>query len=305
MIVAKDKNQRLSSNPVAMKILEECSKQGLSDKDIQKRLIVECGYKWTTDTIGRRRRAVGITKKPEQRGTVDTPGGPFLTNAPHGLSVTEKAIWFRDQFKKTHLYTTIKRQLESDEVSTYLEDFGLLCCQFEDIVISEFMQIDDFLKHRILVNRQLILSRSIAKEIYDLQMWFVQHPKLEDEAKDDKKNRVMQQRILENKHKYLEESNKRYDSLIKERQKIYDSLAATRKDRLDELRGGKETFLELVAKMQHSQDERDSQGRFAELTKIASEDVKTAFRQPVKFPDGQVDPIIMDEHTDFGEDNDE
>jgi len=92
---------------------------------------------------------------------------------------------------------------------------------------------------------------------------------------------------------------------VKERQKIYNSLAATRKDRLDELRGGKETFLELVGILQHSQEDRDRQGRFAELTKLAADDIKDKFRKPVEFPDGSQSPIIMDSETDFGVDDDE
>ena len=303
--MSEAKNKKLSSNPKALKILADCVRQGLTDKKIQQRLAQECGYQWTLDTIGRRRRAMGVTKNAGQPIDTNALDGPILTIPPPGLSDVEKANWFRDQFKKTHLYKTIQRQFEPEEVEMYIEDFGLLCCQFEDIVISEFMQVDDFLKHRILVDRQLILGRALQREIADLQMWFVANPKQEDEDKDTTKFRILQQRQLDDKHRYLKGVNDRYDALVKERQKIYSSLAATRKDRLDELKGGKETFLELVGKLQHSQDERDKQGRFAELTRLSSEDIKSEFRQPIEFPDGSVEPIIMDAETDFGEDDDE
>jgi len=299
------KNQRLSYNPRALKILTECIRYGFTDKEIQQRLIQECGYKWTIDTIARRRRATGVIKKRGQSVDIEILDNPILTTPPHGLSNDGKAQWFRDQFKKTHLYKTIQRQFEPEEVVTYIEDFGLLCCQFEDIVISEFMQIDDFLKHRILIDRQLILCRSIQREIADLQAWFIANPKLDSGDKEATKFRILQQRQLEDKNKSLKFVNDRYDALIKDRQKIYGSLAATRRDRLDELRGGKETFLQLVTQLQHSQDTREREGRFAELTRIASEDVKHEFRKPIKFPDGSVDPIIMDEHTDFEGNHDE
>jgi hypothetical protein len=301
----KIKGKRLSSNPKALKILADCVRQGLSDKKIQQRLAQECGYKWTLDTIGRRRRAMGVVKQYGKQIETDVLDGPILTVPPPGLSDVEKGHWFRDQFKKTHLYKTIKRQFDPEEVDMYIEDFGLLCCQFEDIVISEFMQIDDFLKHRILVDRQLILCRSLQREIADLQMWFVSHPKPEDEDKEATRFRISQQRQLEDKYRHLKAINDRYDALVKERQKIYNSLAATRKDRLDELRGGKETFMELVSRLQYSQDEREKQGRFAELTKLSAEDIKNEFRHPVEFPDGSIDPIIIDSETDFAENNDE
>lgn len=300
-IMSEIKNKRLSSNPKAMQILINCVKQGLADKKIQQRLIQECGYKWTIDTISRRRRAIGVIKKPGQYTNIDVIDNPILTIPPPGLSNTEEANWFRDQFKKTHLYKTIQRQFESEEVTTYIEDFGLLCCQFSDIVTSEFMQIDDFIKHRLLVDQQLIIKRSLQREITDLQTWFTINPKTENEDKDTIKFRVLQQRQLDDKYRYLKSVNDRYDALVKERQKIYAGLAATRKDRLDELKGGKQTFFELVSKLQHSKDERDLQGRFAELTKLAAEDIKTEFRKPIEFPDGSVEPIIMDKATDFGE----
>lgn len=300
-----DSKQKLSSNPKALEILSECVKQGLIDREIQQRLIKECGYKWTIKTIGRRRRSLGIIKKPGQTSDTEILDGPILTISPPGLSEAEKSKWFRDQFKKTHLYQTIKKQFEVEEVNVYIEDFGLLCCQFEDIVITEFMQIDDFLKHRILIDRQLILARSLQKEISDLQVWLVEHPKKEEENKEDIKVRILTQRQLEDRYRYLKNINERYDALVKERQRIYSSLAATRKDRLDELKGGKQTFLELVSKLQNSQIERDRQGQFAELTRIASEEIKEEFRNPVEFPDGSSEPIIMDEHTNFGDEDNE
>lgn len=296
------KGQRLSYNPKALNVLSDCIKQGLSDRKIRQRLVEECGYEWTIDTISRRRRAMGVIKKPGQKIDTDIVDTPMLSTPPHGITDPEKAHWFREGFKKTHLYKTIQRQFEVEEVSVYLEDFGLLCCQFEDIVISEFMQVDDFLKHRLLVDRQLILARSLQRQITDLQTWFVSNPKKENEDKDTIKFRILQQRQLDDRHRYLKNVNDRYDSLVKERQKIYVSLAATRRDRLDELQGGKATFLELIAKLQHSQDERDRQGRFAELTKLAASDIKKEFRKPIEFPDGKIDPIIMDGQTLFDDD---
>lgn len=303
--MSETKSQKLSSNPKALKILAECVKQGMPDKDIQHMLIVECGYKWRLETIGRRRRAMGATKKPGQQPVVDTVDAPMLTVPPHGLSDGQKAIWFRDQFKQSHLYQTIKKQFEKDEVDVYINEFGLLCCQFEDIVVSEFMQIDDFLKHRILINRQLILARMIQREINDLSEWFIMNPKKEDEDKDTIKFRILQQRQMDDKYKQLKVVNDRYDALMKEHQKISSSLAATRKDRLDELKGGKETFLDLVGRLQHSHDERDRQGHLAELTKLAAQDVKDEFRKPKEFPDGSTAPVIMDADTDFGDGADE
>ena len=301
--MATSANRRLSKNSEAMKIIAESSEQGLTDKQIQSRLIRECGYEWSIDTIRRARRKMGNVKIPGQTSSVETVDIPMMSNPPHGLSDNEKVNWFREQFKKTHLYRTIQKQLEPDEVTVYLDDFGLLCCQFEDIVVSEFMQIDDFLKHRILINRQLILGRSLQRSISDLELWFAENPRLEDEDKEKVKFRISQQRELDGKYKLQKEIQDRYDALIKERHKIHKSLAATRQDRLEELRGGQDTFIDLVVKLQHSKEERDRQGKLAELTKMAANDIKKKFREAVEFPDGSIDSIIVDAETDFGDEN--
>lgn len=295
------KTKKLSAHPKAIQIMIDCIKNGLSDSDIQKRLTVECGYKWTIGAINKRRHALAISKNQTTQINAEIVDSPVLGIPRAGLNELEKAAWFRSQFKKTHLFQTIKRQFEPEEVAVYLEDFGLLCCQFEDIVISEFMQIDDFLKHRILVDRQLILARALQRQITDLQTWFIDNPRTEEESKELTKFRMLQQHMLDERYKHLSEANERYDALVRERQKIYISLAATRKDRLDELRGGKETFLDLVAKLQHSHEEREKSGQLAELTKIAAEDVKSKFRCPVEFPDGSIEPILLDSETEFGD----
>lgn len=296
------KNKRLSSNPEALSIITKGIEAKLSNKDIQKELVKKCGYKWTTDTIGRRRRAIVDANKSKPEVVADGIDAPMLTVPPYGLNESETAVWFREQFKNSHLYPTIKRQLEQDEIIVYINDFGLLCCQFADIVVSEFMQIDDFLKHRILVDRQLVLALALQRQIDILGSWFVEHPKKDGENKDTIKFRLMQQRQMDDFYKQLKVVNDRYDTLVKERAKIYSALNATRKDRLDELRGGEETFLDLVSKLQHSQEERDRHGRFAELTKLAAKDVAEDFRKSNEFPDGSISPIIMDANTNFSND---
>jgi len=297
------KFRRLANDPQAIKVFEDGLRQGLTDKQIQNALLDACHYRWNIDTIAKRRRGLGIIKKTGEPANIELSDAPMLGSPRPGMDEFEKAQWFRAQFKKTHLYQTIRQQFESHEVDVYIEDYGNLCYQFEDIVLSEFFQIDDFLKHRILVDRQLILVKSLQQQIADSQEWFRQNPKKEDEDKDFIKYRIMQQRQLEDRYRYLKSANDRYDALVKERQKTYSSLAATRKDRLDELRGGKETFFALVSSLQHSQDERNRQGRYAQLTKLAANDVRNIFRTPQEFPDGTVAPIIMDEKTNFGEEN--
>jgi len=299
----KQKSKKLSSNPIAIKLLKAFAEQGLSDKDIQSKLAEECGYQWTLNTISRRRRALGLIKSSGETTKQDNKDFPMMEKLPYGLSNQQKAKWFRDRLQETNLYSTMKKQLDNSELQIYLEDFGALCCQFSDIVMTEFMQIDDFLKHRILIDRQLILIKSTQQEILDIKQWFIDNPPKDTDDQEKKKFRVLQSRNMSDKYGLIKSTHDRFDSLSKEIHRIYSSLCATRKDRLEELKGGKDSFLDIVASIQHSEEERDRHGKFAELTKISSEDIKKEFRQPVEFPDGEKTPIIMDGNTEFFDDN--
>jgi len=288
-------SQQLPKNPEAIKLLREMADQGFADKKIQDRLEQEFGYKWSLETVRRARRKIGINKNGKEPLINNT--NPTLSVPPPGLTEQEKSEWFRDQFKKNHLFKTLKDQFTKEEINGYLQEYGDLCTQFADIVFSEFFQIDDLIKHRILINRQLTLMKIMQDELTSLAEWIAKNPSDEDESKTIKQERISKFRDLEGARNGLNKASERYDRLVGERNKIYQNLSATRKDRIDELRGGKESFFSLVASLQGSEAFRDQQGKYAELTKLASEDIKNAFRKDIELADGSKEPLIMDEET--------
>ena len=290
--------QKLSNNIPATELLTKLCKEGMPDKQIQDELLHKFNYKWNLETIRRTRRKLGINKKTENKQLVQESikeNTSFFV--PPGLNNTEKAEWFRKQFFKSHLYIVLKSQFTQEEIDVYIQEYGDLSVQFEDIVTSEQFQVDDFLKHRILINRQLILMKSFQEEITELTGWTANNPIKEDEDKDTKQLRIQQYRLLDQKRSDFSKVSERYDKLVAGRDKIYQNLAATRKDRIDELRGGKESFFNLVAILQSSEAERDKQGKYAALTKIASQDIKEHWREPQEFPDGTMEPLILDSET--------
>ena len=288
----KQASKKLVNHKEAFNIFKDCIQKGLDDTKIQEFLLKQFNYKWSIDSIRRNRRKLGVIKSgPNETITKDKS---VLSTPPPGLDESTKADWFREQFKKSHLYTNLNLQFDSSEISMYIEEYGNICCQFEDIVFSEFFQIDDFLKHRILINRQLILMKSVQKEIHELRNWLENNPNKENETKEDKLLRVEKIRSLSDNNASINRINERYDKLVAERQKIASNLAATRRDRIDDLRNGKENFFSIIASLQTSTKEREKQGRYAEMTRIASEDIKTKLREKVQFPDGSFDSVIID-----------
>jgi hypothetical protein len=278
--------------------LEQHVADGRTDAEIQSLLEAEFGHKWHVDTIRRYRRSLGVSRTPQKDVADAEPAASVLSQAPPiGLDRAEKAEWYRRQFRKSHLYVTLQAQFEPDEVDVYLQEYGDLCCQFADIVASEFLQLDDFLKHRILVARQLSLMKSFRAEIESTSRWLRQNPATADESEEDKKRRIANERLIDSKRSALKQANDRYDKLSAERNRISQNLAATRKDRLEELRGGGESFFDLVCRIQQSEKARQEEGRFAELSRMALEDEEAVMRREIVFPDGGTDPLILDERS--------
>jgi len=290
--------KKLPSDPKAMEIMQQLVAQSVSDQQIREVLNDKVGYYWSLDAIRRtRRKYFGVDKTPGK--AIEVSKEPPLSLPPPGVLDTDKAQWFKDQFRQTHLYVTLKSQFNKNEIATYMEEYGSICCQFEDIVTSEFFQVDDFLKHRILINRQLTMMKDMQEEITALTKWLAQNPLEDDCSLEDKREKGEKTVRVNLLRPELHKVNERYDKLVNEREKIYKNLAATRQDRIDELRKGGQDFFSLLIKLQNSEEERDRQGKYAELTRIAAEDIKKEFRQPIKFPDGEIAPIIMDAETEF------
>lgn len=296
---------QLATHKHAQVIMAElCTKTpGITDEQLAQFLLQKVGINWSPRTVHRARITLGLNRDPKGAKPEHpiTEAVVSLTMPPHGLNEREKADWFRNQFRSTHLYQTLVSQFDPDEVAVYMEEYGHVCLQFEDIVVSEFFQIDDFLKHRILINRQLLAMKRIEREIEKVTKWIDTHPMRSESTKEEKQERLDRFRTLEGLMAQSNKAHERYDKLVSERNKLYQSLSATRRDRISELKGSGDSFLSLVSAIQSSAAERNRHGQYAELTKLAGEDAAMEFRTPVTFPDGSKDPIFLDAETEINE----
>lgn len=296
----KPRRRYLVKDPTAMLIVGQCVAARMSDREIIDKLERECGYRWSIDAVAKARRVIA---------PADDPGAavqsPTLSSPPPGLPEADKANWFRSQFRQSHLYKNLCDQFDADEVKTYLEEYGGICCQFEDILTSEFYAIDDFLKHRLLINQQLSERKRLRQEIEVSTAWLAANPTKADATKEELKERVEKMRLLDGLHTALHQAGERYDKYVAERQAIQKSLAATRRDRLEELRTTGVSFFQVVQELQTSEKARHQHGRYAELTRLASEEIQAEFRKPTEFPDGEQGPIILDDAAELDEEGEE
>lgn len=301
--------RQLHADKTALEAVRKLVMEGYNDAYIQNEVNTRFSADWAIDTIRRARRRMGFHKKANggfeatavpQTNPLATPEENSLTALPpNDLSESEKAHWFRKQFKRSHLFAELQRQFGTDEVMQYLEEYGRVCCQFADIVTSEFFQIDDFLKHRLLINRALREQSEIRDELEEMRKWLDENPTDEDDDPKTKKRRLEHVRSLESMRTAMVRTNERYDKLVAARDKIYSGLSATRRDRVEQLKNAGTTFFNLVASILQDASIRDEQGRYAELTRAAAVDVVDEWHKPAVFPDGSTEPILMDGSQDM------
>lgn len=300
--------KKLSSNKQAVDLMAKLAAEGFSDSVIAKKLHEKFDIMWSRNSIYQNRKKLGLLKgQPKtQQSSTDLPvvvidkksvieSSISFDRPPINLSETEKSDWFRSKFKQTHLYKALFDQFDMGEIEVYIQEYGIICCQFEDLVASEFFQIDDFLKHRILINRELVTIKKIQMQISSLNDWLLSNPQKFDEDEKETAIRIETSRLIDIKHAMLLRISERYDKLVAERDKIHKALAATRRDRIDELKTNTTNFFDIVLQIQQNSDARLKNGQYAELTKQAAEDIDREYRKDIVFPDGTKSPIILDD----------
>lgn len=285
---------RLPQKPLVINLVQKMLAGGSSDPQIVSMVQSKFGLGWSEKSILKVKN--GLVVEPVDLPEIETPKEPTIPVLPSIVpmpSMAEKPAvreeYYRSEFCKTHFYQALLQQFLPLEVEMYLEEYGQICTQFEDIVATEFMQIDDFLKHRILIHRELVTIKSDRVEADGLSAWIHDHAS----AVDDPNYREKLARLTELR-RLLSQSNARYDALVKARKDGYQHLAATRRDRLDDIRRTHQTFFDILDTFHRNRQFRDDQGKYAELTAIAGDDAAAHFRKLTVFPDGSSGEVLLD-----------
>jgi len=87
-----------------------------------------------------------------------------------------------------------------------------------------------------------------------------------------------------------------YQKNVELRRKITGDLNARRRDRSDQLKNIGSTFLGLVNAF-NDKKVREIQGRHMEMLKLAGEKKMGEWRQPMRFADGAMDCILLDDES--------
>ena len=252
-------------------------------------------------TVAKHRKKLGIHKKMgggiAPLATLDADAQ--ILSAGQSLSEDQRKEYFKTEFVNSLYYENLKKQFTKDEIDFYLEEWGTLCLQFEDIVSTEKRQIDEYIKLAIMGNRILDNVKVIEEEITMMQEeiheWRDEHPDIEtDKIAQERDNMLMD--MVRTMNAEAKSMSIDYQRNLDLRMKLLGELNARRKDRVDQLTKRGTTFLGLIESFRERKI-REEQGRNMELFKMAKEKKKKEWRKPIRFPDGTEDCILMDDNS--------
>lgn len=246
------------------------------------------------------RKKMGVIKSGS--GTIKEVTGPnnnIEERASQTMTEDQRERFFKTQFANSLSYQILKEQFTEEEVKFYLNEFGSLCVQFEDVVATEKRQIDELIKAEILGNRTLRFIR-VAQDENKLLMQEVEdfrrkNPTLStDEQLQERDNQLML--LIRSFSAQVDAMTNAYQRNVDSKQQLLDELNARRKDRVDSIRKGGTTFIGLVEELR-DRENREKEGRYLELVRIAKEQKKASWREPTTFPDGTSDCILVDDKS--------
>jgi hypothetical protein len=239
---------------------------GMPDEEIAKKL----GRNLIT--VRRARVKLGVTKgyrgKVNEINTNSSGKLDSIASAANAeLNEIQRKEFYRSQFTNSLYYTNLKEQFTKEEIDFYLEEWGSLCIQFEDVVATEKRQIDEYIKMTLLGFRILRNINMIEEEIGKLQkeveQWRKSHPKIQEEPESQERDDLMLD-MISSMNAQAKSIARDYQQNLEMRTKLLGELNARRKDRVDQILKRGTTFQGLVEEFRNA-EVRKNQGRHMEL----------------------------------------
>lgn len=219
--------------------------------------------------------------------------------ASRSMDEKTRVAFFKTQLINGAFYETLKTQFTTGEMDYYLEEWGTLCVQFEDIVATEKRQIDEYIKAEIIGNRILRNVKITEDEILNLQKEVNAYRgshNMEQEKAQERDNQLML--MIKMMSAQSGGMSNDYQKNVDLKNKLLAQLNARREDRVDQIKKQGTTFMGLVGLLREK-SARESIGRHMELVRMAKEKKKDEWHKPIVFEDGQRDCILVDDQSQF------
>lgn len=248
-------------------------------------------------TVRSYRKKLGVTKGAH--GTVESANlDKIPQSSARSFTEDQKVNFFQTQLKNSFFYQNLKEQFTEDEIGFYLEEWGALCVQFEDIIATEKRQIDELIKAEVMANRILRNVKIVEDEICNIQkeidLLRAASDLDNDEDAQDRDNQLLT--LVKILNAQAEAMTNNYQRNVSLRNSLLNELNARRRDRVDQITKKGSTVQNLIEQLR-DKEVRNLKGRYMELVRIAREKKKDKWRKPIMFPDGSKDCVLMDEES--------
>lgn len=204
---------------------------------------------------------------------------------------TKKEVEF--DIKKSPLWKQISEQFTSDELDTFLYHYANLVSQFNyDVFATERLQIIEFCRIEILINRALKKMNDVNRQINELDREIDLEYKLEEELRDQQKMiRLKELRVSMNMSAI--NYTKDYKELLDKKGTLLREVKGTRADRIKRIEDSKETIGTYLASLMDNTEMRRSLGIEIEKFRLATKIEYQRLSDYHTYIDGSVEQPIL------------
>jgi len=198
--------------------------------------------------------------------------------------------------KKSMVWKELKGQFTPDELRKFVYHWERIIVQFkEDILPTEEMQVVDYIKLDILMDRILQQQQDNLLEIQRLEKQIAEEKNKPEDIQDFSRISGLSDQI--NMRRTAQSSvTKEYKDLLQEKSKILDKMKGTRDARIKYLESSKDSLIGWVKQVVTDNKLRDRLGTYMEKLRLSMENEKERLSQPHKYVDNMVDlPLLTTE----------
>lgn len=193
--------------------------------------------------------------------------------------------------KKSPVWKELRAQFNSEELKKFLYYWGRIVGQFkEDVLATEEMQVVDYIRLELLIDRLLNQQHQSLLEISTLEQQLDEIRKSNNPDID----RITQlSDSIAIRRSAIGSMTKEYQTLYVEKTKTLDKMKGTRDARVKHLESSKDSFIGWVKQIVTNEVFRKEAGIYMEKLRLAMKKEEERLSKPHKYIDGMVDIPLL------------
>lgn len=218
-------------------------------------------------------------------------------NAPKITNIQDARLDVREKIKNSHVWITLKKELNEDELKMFIEKYVDFIAQFQgNILPTEESQLHQAIKFEVLISRELQARKAIEDKIKSLEKELADMPSPINRDQTDMDRAASIENMLQS---YRASSINSYNAVYKfeeRKEKLLDSLKATRDKRINKIDKVDISWLDVVKSLE-LEETRDIIGMQLNIGKNTYNKERDRLASPHKFTNDTVDLPLLNAET--------